>query len=231
MLRIAEGLYALEACGSVNAFLIEGSADLTLVDTGHSRGAENLLAEFKANGFATKDIGRVVLTHAHADHVGGLAAILKEHPVKVYAHPKEIPVLLGRRPPAPFRGFAGFLRGVYERRAWPWEPLDTVFPAEPGTTLRGIPQWQLLHTPGHTDGGLSLFHPVRQILLCGDALDNATGALKLPDPRFSADPGSARKSAEELSRLDCDLLCCGHGKPLRGGAFRYIEALLSRGRV
>lgn len=228
MQRIAQGIFRLEAAGFVNAYLIEGGADLTLVDTGHSRAASALLAEIKGNGFDLKDIGRVVLTHAHADHVGGIAALLDHHHVRVYAHPREIPVLQGKAPMPRFRGMKGFLLREAHQRLLPWTPLKGVLPVEPGTPLRGIPQWQVLHTPGHTEGSLSLFHPVRQILICGDALSNRGGILHVPPDYLNQDAKALRRSLDSLARLDSDVLCCGHGPVVRGGAFRHIDAAIQR---
>jgi glyoxylase-like metal-dependent hydrolase (beta-lactamase superfamily II) len=230
MQRVAEGLYRLEAAGFVNAYLIEGGADLTLVDTGHSRSVDALVSEIKENGFTLPDISRVILTHVHADHVGGLSEILRRQPMKVYAHSSEIPVLAGQKPVPSFRGIKGFFMEFWHEQWLPWLPVDTAQPAQPGTPLRGIPQWQLMHTPGHTAGSLSLFHPVRQILLCGDALSNRGGQLHVPDACVNQSQSACRKTVDMLAKLDVDILCCGHGAEIRGGAFRYIEALLARGR-
>ncbi|MEE8424296.1 MAG: MBL fold metallo-hydrolase, partial [Elusimicrobiota bacterium] len=60
MRRIAEGLYVLEDGGPANIYLIEGSSDLTLIDSGSSREAPRLLREIKDNGFSVNDIGRIV---------------------------------------------------------------------------------------------------------------------------------------------------------------------------
>lgn len=167
-----------------------------------------------------------MITHAHADHAGGLAALLELHPVKVFAHPLEAPVLLGEKPKAPFTGLRGFLLEAYHEQLLAWKPASSVLPLSPGMPLRGLPQWQILHTPGHTAGSLSLFHPVRQILLCGDALLSRKGRAALPDPSCVADAAALRGTLAALAKLDCDILCCGHGPVVRGGAFRHIEALL-----
>ncbi|MEE8424573.1 MAG: MBL fold metallo-hydrolase [Elusimicrobiota bacterium] len=230
MRRVTDGLYILSEGGPANVYLIEGSADLTLIDSGASRAAPRLLAEIKANGFSPKDIGRIVLTHAHADHVGGVEAFRELQAVKVYAHPKEIPVLCGEKRVPMFQGFKGFFLNFSYERSMPWGPLDFVQPIEPGTPIRAIPQWQILHTPGHTEGSISLFHPVRQILICGDVLFSRDKTLHLPDASYLRDEGPLQKSLKGLSKLDCDVLCCGHGPVIRGGAFRYIEAVAARKR-
>lgn len=231
MIRVIDGLYQMEAGGFVNSYLIEGSSDLTLVDSGHSRGAEKLIKELKENGYQPRDIGRVVLTHAHADHVGGVAALLERHPFKIYAHPKEIRVLQGQEAAKSFKGLKGFLMECIHEQILPWPPMEAVFPLEPQKPLRGLAHWQILHTPGHTPGGLSLFNPGKQVLICGDVIRNKKGRLSLPEACYNSNGTSLRRTIEELAKLDTDILCPGHGPVMRGGAFRYIEALSVRRRT
>jgi len=226
VIRVSDGVYQLRAGGFANVYLIEGAQDLTLVDTGPSRCAPQLIEELRDNGFLPKNVARVVLTHAHPAHVGGTAALLELHPVRVYAHPKELSVLQGKASVHRHGGLAGLIAvfGLHDS----WTPIASVQPAETGTPLRGIPQWQLLHTPGHTPGSLSLFHPGRQILMCGDVLSNRGGRLHVPSPHRDTDKAALRASLAALAKLDCDILCCGHGSVVRGGAFRHIEAVLKK---
>jgi glyoxylase-like metal-dependent hydrolase (beta-lactamase superfamily II) len=228
MKRIAEGIHLLESCGFVNAYLLEGAHDLTLVDAGPAKTADALVAELQDNGFSLKDVQRAVITHAHADHCGALSALMARHRFKVYAHPKDIPALTGKSPSPGFSGLKGFCLGFYHEQFLPWEPLEVALPVETGQPVRGLPQWQVLHLPGHTDGSVGLFHPTRQVLLCGDALSNRGGRLHLPAASYLKDAEAARGTLEALAKLDCDVLACGHGPLLRGGAFRFIGKLLPK---
>lgn len=227
MIRLADGVYRLESGGFVNSYLIVGDRDLTLVDAGPSRSVGALLAELKDNGFSPNNVGRVVVTHAHADHAGGLSGLLDLRPIKVFAHPAEIPVLVGRAPVPSFKGLYGFVLETVAGQALPWTPIDSVLPTEPGLPIRGLPQWQILHTPGHSAGSLSLYEPVRQILLCGDLMSNRGGRLHRVHPALNQDPGALSASLAKAAELDVDILGCGHGPEVRGGAFRLIEPLLS----
>ena len=120
MRRLAEGVYRLESTGFVNAYLIAGERDLTLVDAGPARRLPGLIDELKANGYSFNDVGRVVLTHAHADHAGGVAPLLARRPVKVYAHPAEAPVLAKTQAPPPISAPLGGL--IYAEKSLPDPP-------------------------------------------------------------------------------------------------------------
>ncbi|PIP82986.1 MAG: hypothetical protein CO113_08635 [Elusimicrobia bacterium CG_4_9_14_3_um_filter_62_55] len=220
MKRVAENLFLLES-SRTNVFLVVGTKDLTMVDTGDVPSVPELLAEMADNGFYWNDVGRVVISHADPESAGGLSLLLKARPVRVFAHPEDIGVLTGARPvPEPDGYFAKRRR----RKAFPFEPVESVIPAEPGIPPTGFPHWQVLFTPGHTKGSLSFYDPVKQILICGDLLTNAGGVLALD--AAPCDAALLRKSAEAVAKMDVDILCPSRGPILRGGAFRFIEKLL-----
>ena len=155
MQRLRAGLYLLESGRSVNSYLIESGAGLTLVDTGPAARAEALMEEILQAGFNLDDLERIVLTHAHPDHAGGAAALLRRRRVKVYAHPKEAAVLEGKARLVYGSGASGWVRGLPLRMGKRAEPLLDVVAASPREPIRGLPHWQMLHTPGHTPGSLT----------------------------------------------------------------------------
>ncbi len=68
------------------AFLLESEDGLLLLDTGES--GTVLLHNLKALSVQPRQIKALVLSHAHADHTGGLEALLREAPgLPIYAHP------------------------------------------------------------------------------------------------------------------------------------------------
>lgn len=225
MQRIREGLFLLEAGSPVNCYLIEGGQGLTLVDTGPAERVEALVGEVVGGGFGLDDLQRIVVTHAHPDHAGGAAALLKRKRVKVFAHPFEIPALEGRAAPARRRGLRGRLRALASRLLDKREPLSSVVAASPREPIRGLPQWQVLHLPGHTPGSLGLFDPAHGVLLCGDALSYRGGRLRSADGE-AAEPAKAQDTLRRVAELDVDVLCFGRGPVLRPRAWKAVEALL-----
>ncbi len=223
MQRVRKGLYLLEAAGWVNAYLIEGPRGLTLVDTGHSRAADALGDEIERGGFSLQDLEQVLITHAHFDHVGGAAILLDRKRVKVYAHPDDAPAIKGAIVKEPLiRRVGRYLCSMW----FPYRPLEVLVPLQQGQTLRALPQWQVLHTPGHTAGSLSLFQPTEKILICGDALANRGDKLSLSPSLYNDDHAAALSSARRLSALDCDVLCCGHGPVIRAGGALKLQKLV-----
>ena len=97
-----------------------------------------------------------------------------------------------------------------------------------GDTLPILGEMRVLHTPGHTPGSISLYLEERGVLFTGDVLlsngKSFSRALPLPGTDFKL----YRRSVERLSRLDFDVACVGHGKPIVGGAQAEVHRMLGR---
>ncbi len=147
----------------------EDSREAVLVDPG-DEGAR-LLAAVDAEGATLKEIW---LTHAHFDHLGAVAHILRERPVPVRLHPLD--------------------RGLYDNAlaAAATFGLSVEQPPPPthelaeGETLRlGAHTFQVLHTPGHSPGHVGFLG--HDVLLGGDCVfAGSVGRTDLPfcDPRI-----------------------------------------------
>jgi glyoxylase-like metal-dependent hydrolase (beta-lactamase superfamily II) len=87
-MQIVPGLYSLgdKSGGYVRAFLIDDGGELTLVDSLLDRGGMLVLAELEALGKNPRDVKRIILTHAHQSHLGGLATLKAATGARVFAH-------------------------------------------------------------------------------------------------------------------------------------------------
>ena len=126
-----------------------------IIDTGLEAGELiDFLAEHKLNPVA------VVLTHGHADHIVGLDALRKSyHGIKVYIHKLDAELLTEAKDN--LSALAG-------------EPFSTTpadFFLEHGSLVEqaGI-KLQVIHTPGHTPGGISLYSKDNGAVFVGDTL-------------------------------------------------------------
>jgi len=88
MRALAPGVHSLGGTkgGRVRAFLVEGAGELTLVDTLFPGDGGEVLAAVRSLGKSPRDVKRIVLTHAHRSHLGGLAALKRETGAQVLAH-------------------------------------------------------------------------------------------------------------------------------------------------
>ena len=122
MRELAPGAHALGGSkgGHVRAFLLEANGELTLVDTLFENDARGVLEAIRKLGRSPRDLKRIVLTHGHRSHLGGLAALKRETGATVLAHDWEADIIAGERraqpvglkPPAPFRTYP-FQVGIF----------------------------------------------------------------------------------------------------------------------
>lgn len=218
---IFPGVYRLKS-SIVNLYLIEDDASLTLIDTGYA-GDDPLILE--AARSLHKPIRHIIITHAHSDHAGGLAALRRQIDAPVYAHPLDAPAIRGDAPmPAfsatptliyrlMFRMFSGSFPQTVEAA-----PVDHVIEDDDLLPFGG--GLRVIHTPGHSPGHISLLlERDGGLLFAADACTNLFG---LGHSVVQNDFEQAKASLRKLAALSPAVICFGHGSPLtRNAAARF----------
>lgn len=219
-MEVAPGVHAIRLIGA-NAYLIVED-ELTLIDAGH-RGSLRILGPYlKRIGREVKDITRIVCTHGHPDHIGGVHEIAKASGAHVHMHPADMERLRIR------------LREVFNGRPAPGAiiafltqaPADAV-PVADGDLLPALGGLRVIHTPGHTPGSICLYSPSRRLIIVGDILQRLKGQVTLPNYIFTDDMGEARRSIARLADLDVDTILFSHYPALREGARDVLRRLAS----
>ena len=82
---------------------------------------------------------------------------------------------------------------------------------------------EVVHTPGHTPGSITLYDRGRKLVFVGDALTNRGGKLQGSIKQFSFDLQEADRSVGKISSLDFDSLLSGHGEPVKSGGAQKVR--------
>jgi hydroxyacylglutathione hydrolase len=192
-----------------NCYLVidESTNRAVLIDPGDE--SKRLLAALHASGATLEGIW---LTHAHFDHVGGIAGVLREHPVPVHMHPLDAPVLevavdyalrygvLIEEPPPPDRELAH------------------------GDRVRvGSQEFSVMHVPGHAPGHVAFHND--EVVFGGDVL--FAGSIGTTDIPFG-DRAALDASLARLVALGDGLtLLPGHGPATTLGRERMTNPFVS----
>lgn len=217
-------LYQLPLNGS-SAFVI-AEESITVIDAGLRISGGKLLECIRYLGRSPEEIGHIVFTHYHFDHVGGVGDLKKRSDGQVALHQVEVPYVQGdggARPPNPFQNpvlalLAAPLLGTIQPK-----PFQVDLPLQDGDRLGPLDGMEVIHTPGHTPGSISLHFPQHGVVIAGDALQCRRGRLGLPMSLFSENMPQARESIKRLAQLDFEVLCLSHFPPVMGNASQSLQ--------
>ena len=192
---------------SINCYIIEG----TLVDSGIRSSYTTI-----KKAIQKIPVYQHVLTHAHADHQGCSDQICDEFKIPLLCHLDEV-----------FRTETGMVTNDYPAPQHWIAKLQQMYWAGQGHKVERtivendrIGNFQVIETPGHSAGHISLFRERDGVLIIGDVATNmnllttATG-LRLPPNIFTSDQQSNIESLRKLTELNPAIICFGHGPVMR----------------
>ena len=216
--------YQLTRIGLVNCYLVRETDGFTLIDANLSNSADDILAAAKTLG---APIRRILLTHAHVDHVGSVDALLaKLGPTQIEftSNARTLPLL--QKPP--------------DKSLQPGESPEEIRGGLPGIDSRPtrlLTEGELygsllvIETPGHIPGHLAFLDQRDGTLYAGDAL-GSVGRLTVSGypPWFFPNVGTWSKatavaSANKLLSFPIQRFACGHGAVNNGGIPALREAI------
>jgi len=226
----------------VNVCFVGYSDNWVLIDAGTPKSAQMIIDEAKNRFGSSAKPKVIVLTHAHFDHIGSIMELIEEWDVPIYAHTLELPYLTGKKNYAvPDRTVDNGLIAKISPM-FPTEAIDLGSRINPLPENGSIPQmdeWRWIHTPGHTEGHISLFRETDRTLIAGDAFVTVkqeslysviTQELEIHGPPryLTTDWDSARESVKALEKLKPAIAITGHGHPVTGDWLKENLAILAR---
>jgi glyoxylase-like metal-dependent hydrolase (beta-lactamase superfamily II) len=214
-MEVVPRVHAVRLLGSTAFAIVE--EEITLIDAG-LRGSGRLLRRYLARvGRSTEDLTRIVCTHNHPDHIGGVRELVTSPSVEVLMHPADrepLKVVFSDVFRRPGRLVALLTRGPEDAK-----------PVDDGDVLPALGGLEVIHTPGHTPGSICLYSARHRVLFVGDTLQVIRGRLALPSHFFSEDLALARKSIERLGERDVEMICFAHYPPWRVDARNALRTL------
>ena len=182
-----------------NAYFIDGPVRV-LIDPGHSRLFDHVAQGIKQLGLTIADIDVLICTHAHPDHIEAVQ-LFKDMPTHFTIHQEEWQwaATIGKQMSAAF--------GI---------DMDAIVPdffvREGDLSLDGL-EMNIIHTPGHSPGSITLYWPSQKALFTGDLVfKEGLGRTDLP----GGDGAKLKESIKRLTDLEVQWLLPGHGEIISG---------------
>ena len=193
----------------VNCYLVEEENSLTLIDAALPFSKKAILQAAHQIG---KPIQRIIITHAHSDHIGALDGLKAELPeAEIFLPDRELKLLNGDTSLEPGEGDLPIKGGV---------PKNVK--TQPDTLLKEgdrIASLVAIEASGHTPGMMAFMDMRNHILIAGDALQTRGGLAvsgdlrwRFPFPALATwDKQRAIESVEKLVTYKPSIIGVGHG--------------------
>jgi glyoxylase-like metal-dependent hydrolase (beta-lactamase superfamily II) len=219
--------------GAVNCFFVREPDGLTLIDANVKGSGEMILS-----AAAGEPIVRILLTHAHLDHMGSVDEIVAKSPgATVGASQRSVPMLRippeRKLPPEELRD-GGTADGKGEVKG-PTPGMQTVVSHVLGEGDR-VGSLLVIETPGHIPGHLAFLDERDGTLYAGDALFGMShlgisgwAPWWFPLNKCWSRP-AAKRSAEKLLGFEIERFAPGHG-PVREGGRAALQAAIARAKL
>lgn len=234
MKQLGTNIYQLDLL-QANVFLIKGEDGLTLIDAAVVGVRDRLEKALAKQGFRLNDIKRILITHAHVDHVGGLREIQEATDAEVWAHRLEVPVVRGEVPvalPDPAQvgtvdRLFGQLISSFVGAEQPATPVHRELKDGEGLD-EVLPGLSVVHLPGHSPGQIGFWLEPERLLIGGDVMMHLTPWLTRPLGAYTPDMREAERSILKVAKLDVRTLGVGHGPAFVGNAAAAVRRLAEK---
>lgn len=201
-----------------------------LIDAGMPKSSEKIIEAAKERFGENSRPKAIILTHGHFDHVGAVIELAEYWDVPVYAHKLELPYLNGMEDyqapdPSVDGGMVAKMSPVFPKKGIDITARLHELPADGSVPY--MPDFEWIHTPGHTKGHVSLYRNKDKALIAGDAFvtvkqDSLYNVMTQekniygPPRYFTPDWEAAKASVEKLASVSPEAAITGHGQPMMG---------------
>lgn len=188
-----------------NCYFIKADGKNIMVDTSGEENRDNLIKDLSKLSIKPKDIGIILLTHLHYDHIGNLELFSN---AGVYASEQEIEDFRNN----PFQAVLNenIIEKIVEGKGSTKPTYEFVKLGKAKVEHIGklkVKSIEAIESPGHTRGSLCFYMPSEKVLFSGDTIfEEGIGRTDLP----TSDAGKMDRSLKKLNRLGYKILCAGH---------------------
>lgn len=222
---------------AITLVLLQDELDTILVDCGYPDFLPLLEKAALEHGASLSSLTKVIVTHHDMDHIGSLAALKRAFPqIEIIAHELDAPYVQGAKTSLRIEQAKSTYADLPDEAKPQAEQfiqfLQSIEPAAVDRTVSHQEQlpWcggiEIIHTPGHMPGHISLYLPASKTLIAGDAVVIEQGKLDIANPQFAMDLDEAIRSVQRLLAYDIDQLICYHGGLFSGDSKQALQQLL-----
>jgi glyoxylase-like metal-dependent hydrolase (beta-lactamase superfamily II) len=223
MVELVPGVHMVDGSIGCNTYLVIDSG-VTLVDTGLRGNEKRIYACMEKLGYAPEDIKRIIITHAHLDHINCLRRLKDDTGARVMVSEADAGIVEGKKPLRIAGGVLGAIMAPL-RLYYSYTPVKVDVMLRDGDAIDVLGGLRAVMLSGHSEGNMGLYGQPRRLMFSSDTIRVIGDKPAPPHPRFTEDPESAISAIERLSGLSFDIMLPGHGKPIMSNASYKIKEL------
>lgn len=212
--------------GAIHPVILKDENEMILVDCGYTGFLPIIEDAIKSENLDCNQLTKIIITHHDHDHMGALAEFKRKYPkIKVVASEIEALYIEGKKKSLRLeqaevlqntlddeqksfgKAFCEILRNV--------EPVKVDTLVHGGDTFDWCGGIDIVATPGHTPGHVSLYLKQQKTVITGDAAALENNELVIANPQFTLDIENANKSLSKLLAYNAESIICYHGGILK----------------
>lgn len=221
MVEILPGVHQVDGVDpspdfSTHVYLLKDTgATWTLIDSGLPGKEAAIQAYLAKHRIEPTAVKKILITHLHRDHTGGLRKMIELTRARTFAHWLEA-AFIALHPPYDGPGTP------------PAEPVTVDEVVKDGDTIDAAGGLRVYHTPGHTPGHVAYYQVERKLLFSGDLFFVDGKKLELTPKEYTIHVPSAQVSARRVSQLAIDSLLTYHGGPILQAGGAQVRDLVAK---
>lgn len=207
---------------AIHPVILEDENEIILIDCGYPNFLSLIEEAALAKNINIKNLSKIIITHHDYDHMGALAEFKRKYPkVKVLASEEDAQYIDGSKKSLRLQQAENIYDSLSENEKVEADHfhkmLQSIESCNVDIKLKDRDYFdccggiEILATPGHMPGHISIYHKESKSLITGDALVVENGELVIAVPQYTLDMKEAQNSVKKF--LDCDIerIICYHG--------------------
>ncbi|WP_129598301.1 MBL fold metallo-hydrolase [Anaerophilus nitritogenes] len=202
--------------------IVSDDKDIILIDCGYPKFLSLIEDSARKNGVDLDRLTKIIVTHHDFDHIGALAEFKRKYPkIKILSSIKDEKYISGKAKSLRLQQAESIydqLPEQYKEEAKNFhnmlESIETVHVdmlLKDKHTFDWCGGIEIIETPGHMPGHISIYLKESKTLVSGDALVVENGRLAIANPEYTLDMKKAKESIKKLLNYDIDTIICYHG--------------------
>ena len=218
--------------------VLSDEREVVLIDCGYPKFLPLIKADAEANGIDISKLTKIIITHHDFDHMGALAEFKREYPhIKVLSSIDDEKYISGKEKSLRLQQAESIYDNLPEdqkENAKQFQQfIESIENVQVDVCLRDKDSFswcggvEIVATPGHMPGHISIYIKDSKTLISGDALVVEDDKLAIANPQYTLDIAEAKNSIKNLLNYEIDRIICYHGgmytEDIKGALERIVS--------